>query len=90
VRARLVWPKPGTKRNIYSINVVARSMAYLGGAGAHACELDRTEQRPGAERQTYAEARNPDSKLAIVPKFHNSHPITFFQGEQHPDANEAS
>jgi hypothetical protein len=48
-------------------NVVVRSMAYLGGAGAHACESGRTEQRPSAKWPTYTKARNPDSMLQGAP-----------------------
>jgi hypothetical protein len=41
-------------------NAVVRNMAYLGGAGAHACESGKTERRPDAKRPTYTKARNPD------------------------------
>jgi hypothetical protein len=41
-------------------NVVVRSMACLGGAGAYACESGKIERKPDAKRPTYTQARNPD------------------------------
>jgi hypothetical protein len=52
-----------------NITAAARIMAYLGGAGAHACESGRAQPRHDAKRPTYTKARNPDGeKESRVPQ----------------------